>query len=119
MANNRVYSFEKLAVWSDIRELIRLVYKISRHFPNEEQFGLTSQLRRAVISIGSNLAEGTGRSNEKEQRQFYRIAYASLMEVLSQLVVATDLGYLPLETLDNELRPLIEKVSSKLYGLKK
>lgn len=119
MTEFRVYSFEKLTVWSDTRLLIKMIYTVSSSFPEDEKFGLTSQLRRAAISISSNLAEGSGRSNDKEQKQFYRIAYASLMEVLSQLIVATDLGFMDEKTLNKEIRPQIEIVSLKLYGLKK
>lgn len=91
----------------------------TRSFPKEELYGLTSQVRRAAISIASNIAEGSGRSNEKEQLQFYRIAYSSLMEVLNQLIIASDLNYLSEEILNNEFRPRIESLSSKLYSLKK
>lgn len=119
MSEFRTYSFENLSVWVDIRQYIKIVYELTKTFPEDEKFGLTGQLRRSAISIASNLSEGAGRANEKEQKQFYRIAYASLMESLSQLIVATDLAYFEEKRLNTEFRPLIEKISLKPYGLKK
>jgi four helix bundle protein len=114
----RQYSFEKLKVWQESRVLVKKIYQISQGFPTEERFGLTAQIRSAAISIPSNIAEGAGRKYVKEQKQFYSIAYASLMEVLNQLILATDLDFLPKEILDKELRPIVESVSLKLYKLK-
>ena len=119
MSKHRVYSFEKLKVWPEIRLLIIKIYEVSQTFPAEERYGLTSQIRRAAVSIASNVAEGAGRSNQKEQKQFYKISYASLMEVLSQLIISVDLDYFKEDRLNDEIRPLIEDISSKLYGLKK
>ncbi len=62
----REYSFEKLRVWQESRELVKLIYQVSAGFPLEERFGLTSQIRSAVISISSNIAEGSGRKHSKE-----------------------------------------------------
>jgi four helix bundle protein len=113
-----IYSFEKLEVWKESRILVKLIYKYTQSFPKEEIFGLTGQLRRAAISISSNIAEGAGRKTIKNQAHFYTISYGSLMELLNQLIISVDLNYLNLEILDNELRPIISKISIKLYGLK-
>jgi len=113
-----VYSFEKLNVWIDSKELVKMIYLITRKFPEDEKFGLTSQLRRATISIASNLAEGTSRNTNKDKAYFSTIAFSSLMEVLNQVIIAEELGYL-LETDYLELRGQIEKVSNKLNALRK
>ena len=96
-----------------------MIYQFSSDFPDSERYGLTSQVRRAAISVGSNIAEGSGRRGVKEQQQFYRMAYGSLMELLSQLILASDLQYLEETKLISELRPRIESISSKLYSLRK
>ena len=114
----REYSFEKLRVWQESRELVKLIYQVSAGFPSEERFGLTSQIRSAVISISSNIAEGSGRKHSKEQKQFYSIAYASLMEVLNQLILASDLGFTEEQIVNEKYRPLIEEISLKLYKMK-
>lgn len=76
-----MYSFEKLDVWKKARILTGTIYKISAKFPPEERFGLTSQIRRASVSVCSNLAEGSGRVSGKEQARFTEIAYSSLLEL--------------------------------------
>jgi four helix bundle protein len=91
------FSFEKLIVWQEARSLTKNIYKITKTFPDEERFGLTSQLRRAMISVCSNLAEGSSRAHSKEQTQFYQIAYSSLMEVLNQIIIESDLEYIDLQ----------------------
>ena len=77
-------SFRKLNVYIRAKELVREVYELIKKFPREEQYALCDQLRRAVISVPSNIAEGSGRQSAKDQMHFYTIAYGSLMEVLSQ-----------------------------------
>ena len=112
----RLFSFEKFDVWKLARKLSKIVYKISGYFPEHEKFGLTSQIRRAVISVSSNIAEGSARISGKEQARFTEIAFGSLLEVLNQLIVAVDLEYIPNSELHNQ-RPLIEEISNKLNKL--
>ncbi len=83
-----MFRFEKLDVWQKAVEFADGVYGITGRFPGEERFGLTSQMRRAAVSISSNVAEGTGRSSDRDFAHFVEIAYGSLMEVVSQLKVA-------------------------------
>ena len=90
-------SFRKLNVYVKAKELVKQVYILLKKFPREEQYALCDQLRRAVISVPSNLAEGSGRQSDKDQAHFYTIAYGSLMETFSQLDVACDLGYISQE----------------------
>ena len=86
--------FEKIKGWQLSREFRREIYKITKSFPKEELYCLTLQIRRAAISIHSNIAEGYGRYNFQENIQFCRIARGSLEEVLDQLYVALDEGYI-------------------------
>lgn len=112
------FSFEKLEVWQLSRTLSLKIYHCTKSFPDDEKFGLVSQLRRAVISVESNLAEGSGRISGKEQARFSEIAYASLMEVMCQMTLAVDLGFLT----EDELiitRPLISDISNKINSLRK
>ena len=114
----RLFSFEKLEVWKLGRELTKGIYILSKEFPDDEKYGLVSQIRRASISVTSNIAEGTSRISGKEQARFTEICYGSLLEVMSQLIAAYDLGYITIEQLD-EKRPLIEELSNKLNSLRK
>lgn len=113
-----VYSFEKLEVWKEAVQLSKEVYKITATFPNDEKFGLTSQLRRAAVSISSNLAEGTTRITSKDKAHFTVMAYSSCMEVLNQLIIANELNYI-LEEDFLELRLRIQKISNMLNALRK
>jgi len=87
------FSFEKLNVWIDSKELVKFIYKVTNHFPGEEKFGLTSQLRRASISVSSNLAEGGSRTANKDKAHFTTMSYSSLMEVLNQIIIAKELSF--------------------------
>jgi S23 ribosomal protein. len=102
------FSFEELDAYKYARALVRSIYASTNQFPVSEQYALTNQLRRAVISIPSNIAEGMGRVSVKEQVHFVEIAYGSLMEVLCQLQLAKDLEYLSAEEMA-EKRNQIQK----------
>lgn len=93
-----VFRFQKLEVWNRAIEFGDDVYEISSTFPGDERFGLTSQIRRAVLSISSNIAEGTGRPSDQDSARFVEIAYGSLMEVVSQLEFAKRRGYISEQT---------------------
>ena len=114
----KIYSFEKLACWQHARELAVWVYKATKSFPAEEKFGIVSQMRRAAVSIASNLAEGTSRVSKKDQAHFSTIAYSSTIELMNDLIIAVDLEFLSVE-LYTEGREKIEKQTfliSKLRG---
>lgn len=111
------FSFEKLNVWQKARFLTKIIYKITKTFPDEERFGLTNQLRRASISVCSNLAEGSSRIHSKEQSQFYQIAYSSLMEALNQIIISFDLEYIDLQLYET-IRSDIEKCSRLINSLR-
>ena len=109
-------SFRNLNAYIKSKELVSMVYTLIRKFPKEEQYALCDQLRRAVISIPSNIAEGSGRLTTKDQSHFYSIAYGSLMEVLAQLDVACDLRYITKEEFQH-LETLIDVEAKILTGL--
>ena len=87
--------------WQEGHKLVLTVYKITKCFPKEERYALADQMRRAVVSITSNIAEGFSRQSYKEKLQFYSIALGSLTEIQNQLYIAKDIGYiLPKDFLD-------------------
>ena len=92
-ASNTIKSFTDLDAWKEGHKLVLMVYKVTKDFPKDELFGLTIQIKRAVISITSNIAEGFSRYSYKEKTQFYYISLGSLTEVQNQLLAARDLGY--------------------------
>lgn len=116
MEKRYLFSFEKLEVWQLAKELVIGIYKISKNFPVSEQYGLTSQITRAAISVASNLAEGSSRMSRKDQAHFSQIAYSSLMEVACQLNIAKELGFINEEKYV-ELHQSIVILSSKINAL--
>lgn len=109
-------SFRKLDAYIYAKDLVKQVYALIKRFPKEEQYALCDQLRRAVISIPSNIAEGSGRTTPKDQAHFYTMAFGSLMEVLAQLDVACELEYLSNIEFEN-IELLINKEAKILSGL--
>jgi four helix bundle protein len=89
----KVYSFEKLECWQQARRLAIWTYQSTKNFPTEERFGLTSQMRRASISVSSNIAEGSARRTSKYQAHFSTVAYRSTIELLNELIISSNLGY--------------------------
>ena len=110
------FSFERLEVWNKSRLLTKKIYNETRNFPDSEKFGMTGQLRRAIISVCSNIAEGSSRKTKKDQSHFYNIAFSSLMETLNQLIISNDLEYLETQVL-SELRSEIHTISLMLNRL--
>ena len=113
-----VFTYRKLLVYQRSKDFVRQVYCLLKLFPKEEQYALCDQLRRASISIASNIAEGMGRSSLKEQVHFIEIAYGSLNEVMCQLELAADFGYITMEDL-NTLEVQYEEIAKMLSGLRK
>ena len=111
------YSFEKLRVWNESRKLVKWVYKITQSFPTREKFGLVSQLRRASVSVVSNIAEGISRKGFKDQAHFSQISYSSLIEILNQLIISNDLEFLENEKL-KEGREIIESLTTSISALR-
>jgi four helix bundle protein len=113
-----MHDFKKLNVWKRSRFLVSEVYGITRFFPKEEMFGLTAQMRRAVISIASNIAEGGGRGTNKDFVRFLDIAQGSSFELEAQLILSFDLNYISEETLEKILKELNE-VQKMMRGFSK
>jgi four helix bundle protein len=111
-----IHSFRDLVVWQKSVDLVTEIYRLSKKFPKDELFGLTSQIRRAAVSIPSNIAEGRGKSSKGEFQQFLHHSRGSLAEVETQIIIAQNLGYLTLA----EIEPVIEKIAEVgrlLHGL--
>jgi len=90
----KIKNFTDLNAWKEAHALVIMIYKTTKTFPKEEVFGLTSQTRRAAISITSNIAEGFSRQSYKEKVQFYSVAQGSVTELQSQFLVAKDIDYI-------------------------
>jgi len=105
--------FKDLIVYQKSKELVIFVYKMLDLFPDAEKFALCSQMRRAVVSVPSNIAEGMGRLSDKDQAHFLNIAYGSLMEVYAQLDIAHDLGYINNEMF-NQVENDVEEISKMI-----
>ncbi|OGZ95469.1 MAG: hypothetical protein A2676_00805 [Candidatus Sungbacteria bacterium RIFCSPHIGHO2_01_FULL_51_22] len=114
----KIKSFTDLVAWKEAHVLVLEVYKITKNFPKEEQFGLTNQIRRAAISITSNIAEGFSRNSSKEKVQFYRTSLGSLAEAQNQLLIAKDIGYISSEVFTLVAHKTV-RVSKLLNGLLK
>ena len=116
--DKRTFSFESLDAYRVARRLVCEVYELQKRFPVEERYALCDQIRRAVISVTSNIAEGCGRKSYKEKIHFIEISFGSLTETFSQLINAQDLGYLSENDVEN-IRPLFNHVAALLSNLKK
>jgi len=114
----KTYSFENLECWQNARKLATWIYQITQDFPGVEKFGLSSQMRRAAISIASNIAEGTSRKTLKDQAHFSTIAYSSAIELLNDLIITNDLNFLSKEYYE-EGRELIEKQTKLISSLRR
>ena len=110
------YSFQKLTVWQESKKLVVDVYHLLENFPNFEKYALCDQIRRAIVSVPSNIAEGSGRKSLKEQIHFLEIAYGSLMESYNQLLIAVDLTYITEASVET-IKPTIDKVAKMINGL--
>ncbi len=100
--------YQELEVWKESKELVKLVYNFTNKFPSSEQFGLVLQIRRAAISIPSNIAEGIGRMHAKETIQFLHISRGSLYELETQLIISKELFHLDSE----ELELVLDKIKT-------
>ena len=111
------FPFEKLEVWQDARKMVTAVYDITRAFPREERFGLTSQLTRSAVSVANNLAEGCGRASLKDQAHFSAQSYGSLMETASDMIIATDLKFVSADASDPILDQAFD-LSVRIHNLR-
>jgi four helix bundle protein len=105
VSRNR-FRFEKLEVWQEARRLNVEIYRMVGRLPSEENFGLSSQIRRACVSVAANIAEGAGRNSDRDFAHFLEQAYASAMELASHLYLVADLGYVDREMVE----PCLERI---------
>lgn len=112
-----MFRFEKLDVWHEAVAYADRVYKLTRQFPSDERFGLTSQMRRAAVSVSSNIAEGCGRVSDADYARFLEIAYGSLMETVSQAHIAARQQFMT-EAERVELCSRADHVARMLSGLR-
>jgi four helix bundle protein len=116
-----IRSYRDLAAWQRAMDLVEGVYAVTRRWPREETYGLTNQVRRAVVSVPANIAEGQGRRNPREFNRFLKIATGSLFEVETHLLIARRLGYLdaaavrPLLALSDETGRIISGLINSLH----
>ena len=111
------YNYQNLDVYKEAKSLVLMVYTLLKKFPKEEQYALCDQLRRAVISVPSNIAEGMGRCSVKEQVHFLEIAYGSLMEVECQIDIAKELTYIS-QIEQEQINLQVRRVAAMLSGLR-
>ena len=110
----KTMSFKDLIVWQKSYELVLEIYKMTGSFPKSEIYGLSQQMRRAAVSIPSNIAEGYGRKHKTEYNQFLSIAYGSLLELETQFLLAMDLNYI---SKNQTIEKLLKEVGSMLYRM--
>lgn len=110
--------YKKLEVWNMAVELSVEIYKYTQSFPKAEQFGITSQIQRAAVSIPSNISEGAGRGSDKQFSHYLHIAYGSASELETQLIMANRLGYLNNDAF-NALSPMLIHIQKKIFKLEK
>ena len=114
MATQKIKNFTDLIAWQESHKIVLWIYKITDTFPQKEIYALTSQMRRAAVSITSNIAEGFSRRSDKEKIQFYYLSLGSLTELQNQLIISRDVGYINDKTLDDILVLLVN--SGKLIN---
>lgn len=112
-----MHNIKKLKIWNDSIDLCVDVYKALANMPNDEKFGLSSQIKRSAVSIPSNIAEGAGREREKEFYNFLNIAYGSSYELQTQLIISERLHFISSETNEPLLNKL-EEVQKMVYVFK-
>lgn len=114
----KIKSYKDLIVWQKTLELAKEIYALTNKFPREEQFGLVSQMKRAAVSILSNIAEGSGRYYSGEWKQFYSFAYGSVLELEAQLILSRELNFITEENSKRTLE-LLEEISKMLLAILK
>jgi len=115
----KIKSHEDLNVWKDSINLVTRIYKLTKDFPKTELYGLTNQIRRSAVSIPSNIAEGSGRKSKKEYLQFLYVSLGSIAELDTQLLIASNLGYLTNEEIRAELLTIKKMLIGLIHSLER
>ncbi len=110
-----MHNFKELKIWKKSRQITKEIYELTESFPAEEKFGLISQMRRAAVSMVSNIAEGSGKESEKEFIRYLETSYSSAFEVETQLILALDLNFVSSEKAEHALTKIIE-LQKMIYG---
>lgn len=116
--DSEFFAYRKLIVYQKGRELVKIIYQLTKQFPTEERYALSNQIQRAAVSITSNIAEAMGRYSDKDKLHFIEFSYGSLLEVMSQLEVALDLEYINTNEF-SEVEQRINVICRMLSGLRK
>jgi four helix bundle protein len=116
--DTKIRSFKDLQAWQRAHDLAIQTYVLTKKFPKEELFGIVNQMRRAAVSVPSNIAEGFSRNSSKEKSQFYAISKGSLTELESQFLIARDLGYISTQEFA-DIDSKIDRVGKIITGLAK
>ena len=111
--------YRKLQIWQDALELVEEVYRLTKQLPDNEKFGLVSQMRRCSVSVASNIAEGSARNSEKEFVRFLYISRGSLAELETQIEIATRLDYIEKNTASNDIERLFAKLASLINTIER
>lgn len=111
-----IFNFERLEVWKRSKDLCKVIFDFTEEYPNDEKYVLISQMRRAALSIPSNIAEGSARITSKDKQHFYTMAYSSLMELMNHSIISNEFNYINDNQLNNikEESVVIAKMLSKL-----
>lgn len=114
--NKKIKNFTDLIAWKESYKLVKLVYELTNKFPQKEDFALNSQMRRAAVSVSSNIAEGFSRRSKKEKVQFYSMSLGSLTELQSQIIISKGVGYID-KSLQNKAIEQTTRTQRLLNGL--
>ncbi len=113
-----MFNFEKLEVWKLSKELCKVIFNYTKDFPNNEKYVLIDQMRRASLSVPSNIAEGSSRMTVKDKQHFYTMAYSSLMELVNHSIISNELNYIDEEQL-NFIKSESLKIAKMISKLRK
>jgi len=113
-----MHNFKELKVWQKSIDLTTEIYSITKNFPADEKYGLTSQIRRAAVSVPSNIAEGAGRKSNKEFRHFLSISLGSVFELETQVIVASRLNFIS-EANFSDIQSRISEIQKMVFSLEK
>ncbi len=121
LRREKINYFTDLIAWQEGHKLVLKLYEVTKNFPKEETYALTDQLRRAVVSITSNIAEGFSRQSYKEKTQFYSMALGSITELQNQIIISKDIGYLPKSEFENIMNQsvIVHKITNGLIKASK
>ena len=111
------HNYKKLTIWLRAKELVKVVYLISEKFPDSERFGITSQIRRAIVSVVLNTVEGSGRNSSKDFSHFLNMAYTSLLEVECLMILSVDLNFVNEGDIVKEQKE-IEELLKMIYAFR-